>query len=206
VLLRQAQGRLSRRFCEKKGFSTERAPRLEGWEVRLLISLPRSETDVRSVHLCAWGRLYYSCRTLSCCTWPCRILGFGFSEIMQRTIARLLLLFALAGNLIPLGLAATPKPLPACCLRHKHRCHAFVASNSSQPEVRDACCCRQSCGHAVVTARWAHPEAHADSLIGRTMSRHVAAQPFARLSPEFLNFKTTRGPPLLACISSTLLS
>jgi hypothetical protein len=119
---------------------------------------------------------------------------------MQRMTARLLLLFALAGNLIPLALAASTPTLPACCIRRNHHCHASAASNSSQPDIREACCCRHGCGHAVVTARWAHPRTQAGSFIAPAVSRHVAAQPFALLSPEFRNFKPTRAPPLLAGI------
>jgi hypothetical protein len=116
---------------------------------------------------------------------------------MQRVIAKLLLLFAVAGNVIPLTLAASTPRLPACCIRHKHHCHASGASTSLQPEIRDACCCRQNCSYAVITSQWAHPRAQAGSVIARTVSRYVAAQAFAPLSPEFLNFRTTRGPPLL---------
>ena len=46
-------------------------------------------------------------------------------ENMRRLAARLLLLFALAGNLVPLGLAMTA-PAHACCVRkaaHSHHCH-----------------------------------------------------------------------------------
>jgi hypothetical protein len=119
---------------------------------------------------------------------------------MQRTIARLLLVFAIAGNLIPLALAARPAPVPACCIRHKHHCHASAASNPSQPEVREACGCPHGCGHAVVTARWAHPGTQAISFLARPVNGHLAVQAFSPLFAEFLNFRTTRAPPLLTRI------
>src|ERR1700691_3054325 len=80
-------------------------------------------------------------------------------ESMNRLIARLLLLFALLGNLVPIALAANPAPPHACCLRKGvHHCQDSSGSESSQPVVRDSSCCRGNCGHAVTTAQWAHPQ------------------------------------------------
>jgi hypothetical protein len=119
---------------------------------------------------------------------------------MQRTIARLLLLFSVAGTVIPLAGAVSTAPLPLCCIRHKHACHAAVGSNSSPAEVHESCCSRQGCGHAVITARWAHPGMQAGSFLARALSRHIADQQLPPLSPEFLNFKPTRAPPPLATL------
>ena len=51
---------------------------------------------------------------------------------MQRLTARLLLLFALAGNFLPVALAATTAPPRACCLRMAHKCHKRPARNPKQ--------------------------------------------------------------------------
>ena len=50
---------------------------------------------------------------------------------MHRLTARLLLLFALVGNLVPLALAAGAAPPHACCLRKGvHRCQDSLGAGS----------------------------------------------------------------------------
>src|ERR1035438_1129938 len=80
------------------------------------------------------------------------------TERMHRLTARLLLFLALAGSLAPLALAVTA-PTHSCCLRKGiHHCHDSLASESGQPVIQDASCCRGDCYRAVTTARWAHPQ------------------------------------------------
>jgi hypothetical protein len=119
---------------------------------------------------------------------------------MQRTIARLLLLLALAGNLAPLALAAIAVPPHACCLRKNHHCHNSAASSSSHSEFRSRDCCPQNGGHAVVTAQWAHPEQQAGSVTSRILACRVMLEPLAPHSSELLTQRATRAPPLLAYI------
>ncbi|MFZ0420773.1 MAG: hypothetical protein WAM04_21910 [Candidatus Sulfotelmatobacter sp.] len=78
---------------------------------------------------------------------------------MLRLTARLLLFFALVGNLAPLALAATAPPPHACCLRKGvHHCQDSLASENGQPVIRGANCCNGDCCRAVTTAQWAHPQ------------------------------------------------
>jgi hypothetical protein len=121
-------------------------------------------------------------------------------KIMQRATARLLLLFALAGNLIPLALAAVAVPPHACCIRKNHHCHNSAATMSSQAEFHSRDCCRQNCGHAVVTAQWAHPEAQTNSVGARILARPVALHRSAPFTTEFVAQKATRAPPSLTQI------
>jgi hypothetical protein len=114
---------------------------------------------------------------------------------MQRTIARLLLLFALAGNLIPLALATTAVPPHACCIRKNHHCHNSAATDSSSPELLSRDCCPQKCRHAVITAQWAHPHAHRVFIGAQFVSSHVVLQDSEAFSSESLIKQATRAPP-----------
>jgi len=77
---------------------------------------------------------------------------------MQRLIARVLLLFALAGNVIPLALAATATPPHACCLRKTHQCHGTASAESQERAVRATGSCSHDCCRGVTTSRWANPQ------------------------------------------------
>ncbi|HUO24787.1 MAG TPA: hypothetical protein VMU61_03915 [Candidatus Aquilonibacter sp.] len=116
---------------------------------------------------------------------------------MQRTIARLLLLFAVAGNLIPLALAATAVPPHACCIRANHHCHNSALSDSRQPEFRSTCCCRQGCGHVVVTAQWAHPQTPAAPVGAPAVNSRLTPGQSPALFAEVLTRQSTRAPPSL---------
>jgi hypothetical protein len=115
---------------------------------------------------------------------------------MQRLTARLLLLIALAGNFIPVALAATAAPPHACCLRKAaHRCHDSMLAESDQPALRATGCCNHDCCRAVTTSQWASPPPSAKTAFTKDVDVHIAescldvpvAEPSASLS--------TRAPP-----------
>ncbi len=75
---------------------------------------------------------------------------------MQRLTARLLLLFAIAGTFVPLGLEATTAAVHACCRRNAlHSCHASKESDGLS--VRGMGCCGHDCGRGVSTSQTAQP-------------------------------------------------
>lgn len=123
---------------------------------------------------------------------------------MQRLTARLLLFFALVGNLGPLALAATTAASPhACCLRKGvHRCQDSAASDSTELVIRGSGCCRQDCCRAVTTARWAHAQRPAVGLATREVEAYLGQPDFVAPAAERSSFQSTRAPPR----SSRLLS
>ncbi|MGA8621687.1 MAG: hypothetical protein WB660_24590 [Candidatus Sulfotelmatobacter sp.] len=76
---------------------------------------------------------------------------------MRQMIAKLLLFFAVIGNLAPLALAAASEPLHACCVR-AHHCHDSLALEAGQLDIRDASCCKADCCRAITTAQRAHAQ------------------------------------------------
>lgn len=113
---------------------------------------------------------------------------------MQRITARLLLLFALVGSVLPIALAATVAPPHACCLRMAHKCHG-AASSGSDASFSAANCCSQDCSRAVTTSQWANPQprtttdfAHeANGRIADSRATVPVANPFTS--------RSTRAPP-----------
>jgi hypothetical protein len=113
---------------------------------------------------------------------------------MQRLIARLLLLVALAGNFIPLALAATAAPPHACCIRKTHKCHSPVAE-SEQLALREAGSCSHDCCRGVTTARWAqlqssHTAVAQHDVTGRESETHSNAPTTVQFASQ-----STRAPP-----------
>jgi hypothetical protein len=119
------------------------------------------------------------------------------TQSMHRLVARLLLLVALAGNLIPLALAATIAPRHACCVRKAaHSCHGSSAADAEKPVIRNSGCCRQDCSRAVAfskvglgrhSAGFCAPSGHgrlaeAPSIISVTTRR---ARQSTRAPPQF---------------------
>ncbi len=117
---------------------------------------------------------------------------------MHRLIARFLLLAALVGNLAPLALAATAKPLHACCIRKAvHNCHDSLSSQSEtgQLVIRDAGNCNHDCCRAVPTARWAHAQPPvAVSFVQNVEAYLGQPNPLSRTT-EPASFQSTRAPP-----------
>jgi|SRR6266446_1985250 len=120
---------------------------------------------------------------------------------MHRLTARLLLLFALVGNFVPVALALSAAPPPhACCVRKSpqvHPCHgmAMATTEPEQLAVRSTGCCNHDCCRGVTVARWAQ----AEPVIVSALARDVAAtikflnidSPITHLS----EFQSTRAPP-----------
>jgi hypothetical protein len=114
---------------------------------------------------------------------------------MHRLTARLLLFFALVGNLVPLALAAASAPR-ACCLRKGvHHCQDSPASESEQPVLHDASCRNRDCRRAVTTAQWAHPQSRAAALFLPTINaRLIGTEPNSPANAS-ADFQSSRAPP-----------
>src|ERR1700736_708166 len=93
---------------------------------------------------------------------------------MHRLTAKLLLLFALVGNLTPLTLAAVAAPLHACCARKaaKH-CHESAASEQNQPSIRASGCCGHDCCRAAATTKWAHPQPRVEDPSRKSVNSRI---------------------------------
>src|SRR5215813_9139629 len=85
--------------------------------------------------------------------------GSALPDSMQRITARLLLLIALLGTVVPIAMQAKATPQHACCLRKgPHQCHESPAAHSDEAVMRDAGCCDHNCCRAVTSSHWAHPQ------------------------------------------------
>lgn len=114
---------------------------------------------------------------------------------MHRLTARLLLLFVLVGNFVPLALASAAAKPHACCLRKAaHPCHGGGITDSSRLSIHDASCCNHDCCRAVTTAHWAHPQPRTASLCREVISRvqELRKNPPVR---ESFALQSTRAPP-----------
>jgi hypothetical protein len=115
---------------------------------------------------------------------------------MHRLTARLLLFFALVGNLAPVALAATSAPPHACCVRKGiHRCQDSLAPETDQPVIRDASCCNHDCRGATISAQWAHPESRAASFLLGPINARVAGSPSNTPISASAEFQASRAPP-----------
>jgi hypothetical protein len=113
---------------------------------------------------------------------------------MQRLTARLMLLFALAGTVVPLALAATAAPPHACCVRKTHHCH-----DSASPEntlvVSATSCCSHDCCRAATTPQWADATLRTTSLSVEVADLRVAdSQPHTPVIAIYSS-KSPRAPP-----------
>ncbi|MFZ0770350.1 MAG: hypothetical protein WCA49_21910 [Candidatus Sulfotelmatobacter sp.] len=115
---------------------------------------------------------------------------------MHHLTARLLLFFALVGNLAPLAIAATAAPPHACCVRKGvHRCHDSLSSETEQLAIRGTGCCNQDRCRAAISAQWAHPKSQAASFFLQNIDAHLAeSQPDSPASVS-AEFQSTRAPP-----------
>lgn len=123
---------------------------------------------------------------------------------MHRLIARLLLLFAIAGSFLPLALAYAA-PAHSCCVRKAvHHCHqdmdTAVASSSSEEQstLYAAPLCNHACCRGVATWQSARPQSplHATSLpVGHTGVIH---RPAISPSSALTEFQSTRAPPAVS--------
>jgi hypothetical protein len=115
---------------------------------------------------------------------------------MHRLTAKLLLLFALVGNLAPLALALTTANPHACCVRKAaHPCHDSAISKANQLDLRDARCCNHDCCRAVTTARWAQAQPSIPAcFVHKVAARLGDTTPLAPTT-EISRFQSTRAPP-----------
>jgi hypothetical protein len=114
---------------------------------------------------------------------------------MNRRIAKLLLLLAFVGNLIPPTLAISAPPLHACCLRKTvPHCHESQADSSEQL-VRTPDCCNQQCRRAVTSVRWARSEPLAAAAFAPSVENLLNQQHPAAVDTAILDFQSARAPP-----------
>jgi hypothetical protein len=114
---------------------------------------------------------------------------------MQRLTARLLLLFALVGSLVPLALAATSAPRACCFRKGLHHCQDSPASESEQPVIRDATCSNHDCCRAVTTGKWACSQPRlALSFLETINALLTEAHPSSPANPT-AEFRPSRAPP-----------
>jgi len=123
---------------------------------------------------------------------------------MHRLTAKLLLIFALAGNILPLAQAATAPSAPECCRRAgMHQCHGDSVSSPKPPESGEASfrapgCCRGECGRAVTTPQWAHLLDAANDISARMVEASVAASSPRAPATWQIQSLSTRAPPLFS--------
>src|SRR6202171_3800644 len=115
---------------------------------------------------------------------------------MHRLTAKLLLLFALVGNITPLTLAALAAPLHACCARKaaKH-CHESAASEPNEPSIRASGCCGHDCYRAATTTKWAHAPSRAEDPFVKKVGNHVTSSQLDSPTIEVSEFQSSRAPP-----------
>jgi hypothetical protein len=123
------------------------------------------------------------------CTWG------SDSTKMQRLVARLLLLFVLAGSVFPLALATTAAPLHACCIRKAHQCHSSGIADSDQLVLRSTGCCNHDCCRAVTTRQPAHPQPSATPDAAQHAASAVADSHLVAHTVEVSTSQSTRAPP-----------
>jgi hypothetical protein len=122
---------------------------------------------------------------------------------MQRLTARLLLLFALLGNFVPVALAGVAPPTAKCCLRKAvHHCHSgsIPAHDEDELSIRAASCCSHDCCGAATPAHWAQPEAKNRAIIGRSLENLLAAPQLKSFSVTAPASLSTRAPPQCAIL------
>ena len=112
---------------------------------------------------------------------------------MQRLTARLLLLLALFGTVVPPVAAANAPPIHACCLRAAHHCHETSAASSGMA-IRDASCCRGDCGRAGTISRCAYSRSSLVIFMDGTEGSVQSRPPFFHASQTSV-FLSGRAPP-----------
>ena len=115
-------------------------------------------------------------------------------KAMQRLIARLLLLFALAGNLFPVALAATSASSHACCARKAHHCHQSVPDEELQFSSSRGCCDHDCC-HAASTSQYAHPQLSFSAISEQTVDTHRIDPRTTTDAADFPGYHAARAPP-----------
>jgi hypothetical protein len=114
---------------------------------------------------------------------------------MHRLTARLLLLFALLGNIVPIALAVSPTAAPKCCLRKGvHHCQSASLAGEELSLSSNSCgshdCCR-----VATPAHWAHPEARNCSVAAQSVEIYLSQMRPSGLNGEAYTSLSTRAPP-----------
>jgi len=114
---------------------------------------------------------------------------------MHRLTARLLLLFALLGNIVPIALAVSPTAAPKCCLRKGvHHCQTASLAGEELSLSSNSCgshdCCR-----VATPAHWAHPEARNCSVAAQSVEIYRSQMRPSGLNGEAHTSLSTRAPP-----------
>jgi hypothetical protein len=123
---------------------------------------------------------------------------------MHRLIAKLLLMLALLGNIVPVAQAVAAPSVPECCRRAgMHHCNGDSVANSNAPGPGQASfsasgCCSGDCGRAVTTPQWAHLQSVASDIVARIVE--ISPAPSSPRAPdtERNESPSTRAPPLLS--------
>ena len=136
------------------------------------------------------------------CLRPFRILFYARdSGIMHRLTARLLLLFALVGNFVPVALALSAASPPyACCVRKSsqvHPCHgmAMATTEPEQLAIRSTGCCNHDCCRGVTVARWAQTEPVAVSALAQDVTTTIKFLHLDSPITHHSELQSTRAPP-----------
>ncbi len=113
---------------------------------------------------------------------------------MHRLTARLLLIFALLGNLAPIALAVAMPPAHACCLRKgaHHHCHDFDVEHLILTN-RD--CCRQNRPRAVTATQTARAQPGATIALADGNENYSIQLRFRRPAAERFSLSLSRAPP-----------
>jgi hypothetical protein len=123
-------------------------------------------------------------------------LGSDYKESMQRVIARLLLLFSLAGAFVPLAMQAAAAPPHSCCLRKAvHRCHEDASADRHEPLAAAPGCCHHNCSRAVTTSQSAHPEPSAASAFEPVRQNYESNLSPGVSASQIFSTQSTRAPP-----------
>jgi hypothetical protein len=114
---------------------------------------------------------------------------------MHRLTAKFLLLFALVGYLAPIAMASSA-PAHACCVRKGiHHCETALGSETEQPVIHDASCCKGDCCRAVTTAQWAHARAIAAAGLAQRVEAYLTHSSPVSHNTDVSRFQSTRAPP-----------
>ena len=115
---------------------------------------------------------------------------------MQRLTAKLLLLFALIGTIIPIATAVTA-PQHACCIRKTHHCHESASSDSAQLAITSQTC-EHDCCRAVSTSQWANLQLGLSPAVVQNIETYTAdTHPSTPAAPHSLSL-SARAPPQLS--------
>ena len=112
---------------------------------------------------------------------------------MQRLTAKLLLLFALVGTIVPIAMAITA-PQHACCVRKTHHCHESPSSDSTQLAITSQTCAHDCC-RSVSTSQWANLQLGLSRAIIQNIETNIIdAQPRIPAAQHSVSL-STRAPP-----------